>query len=111
MRRGRTLLLAAAWATGAHADPAPFDLSGPSLEVKVTRSAETLPISQVPNLAVGDRLVIKSILPATQSTHYLLVTAFLRGATNPPPKEWFIRCKVWTHECERDGLSVTVPPE
>jgi hypothetical protein len=52
------LLLAGAFA--AHADPAPFDLAGPSLEVKVGRGMATLPISEVPNLAPGDQLWIKA---------------------------------------------------
>ena len=44
----------------AHADPAPFDLAGPVLEVKVTRGEKTLPIAEVPNLAGGDRLWIQA---------------------------------------------------
>src|ERR1035437_3963951 len=32
-----------------------FDLSGPPIEVKVTRGGKTLPISEVPNLQPGDR--------------------------------------------------------
>jgi hypothetical protein len=107
----RLVLLAAIATVAAHADPAPFDLAGPSLEVKVTRGAITLPISRVPNLAAGDRVWIKSDLPATQSAHYLLVAAFLRGATNPPPAEWFSRCKTWTRPCEQEGLAVTVPQD
>ena len=54
-----TLLIAAT----AQADPAPFDLAGPILEVTVTRGGATLPISQVPNLAAGDSLWIKAALP------------------------------------------------
>ena len=78
--------LALANAIAAHADPAaPFDLVGPTLDVKVTRGSQTLPISEVPNLATGDHLAIEADFPATQSAHYLLVAAFLRGATNPPP--------------------------
>ncbi|HEY5102435.1 MAG TPA: hypothetical protein VII70_06600 [Steroidobacteraceae bacterium] len=109
----RSLLLAGAMAilgaVCAHADPAPFDLAGPILEVKVTRGAMSLPISEVPNLAVGDRLWIRADLPETQSAHYLLVAAFLRGATNPPPENWFFRCETWRAKCARDGLNVTVP--
>ena len=33
-----------------------FDLSGPPIEVKVTRAGKTLPISEVPNLQPGDRI-------------------------------------------------------
>ena len=112
--RFRTVLaatvLALANAMAAHADPAPFDLEGPVLDVKVTRGSDTLSISKVPNLATGDRLWIKADFPATQSAHYLLVAAFLRGATNPPPKEWFFNCETWTPKCA-SGLNITVPQE
>jgi hypothetical protein len=96
-------------AVEARADPAPFDLAGPILEAKVTRGTKTLPVSEVPNLAAGDRLWIQADLPATQSAHYLLVAAFLRGSTNPPPESWFFRCETWTGQCAREGLSITVP--
>jgi hypothetical protein len=96
-------------ATAAQAGPAPFDLAGPTLEVKIIRGAETLPIFEVPNLSVGDQIWIKADLPADQSEHYLLVIAFLSGSTNPPPKNWFYPCKTWTKECARDGLTVAVP--
>jgi len=87
----------------------PFDLAGPVLEATVTRAGTTLPASQVPNLAAGDRIWIKADLPASQSAHYLLVTAFLSGSTNPPPESWFTNCKTWTAKCALDGLTVTVP--
>jgi hypothetical protein len=93
----------------ADAGPAPFDLAGPTLEVKVTREGKTLPVSQVPNLVAGDRLWIKADLPANQSAQYLLVTAFLSGSTNPPPESWFFPCKTWSDQCGRDGFIVTVP--
>ncbi|HTY50619.1 MAG TPA: hypothetical protein VMB48_13105 [Steroidobacteraceae bacterium] len=102
------LLLAAA--VPARGDPAPFDLQGPVLTVQVTRAGHTLPISQVPNLAVDDRIWVKADLPRSQSAHYLLVIAFLRGSTNPPPQEWFHRCDTWKRSCAQ-GLTVTVPPE
>jgi hypothetical protein len=91
------------------AGPAPFDLAGPVLEVKITRGGVTLPAANVPNLAVGDRIWLKADLPATQSAHYLLVAAFLRGATNPPPESWFFPCKTWTGKCATEGLGITVP--
>jgi hypothetical protein len=90
------------------ADTAPFDLAGPSIEVRVTHAGKTLPIADVPNLAVGDRLWIKAALPATQSAPYLMVAAFLRGSTNPPPPHWFFRCETWTRRC-RNGMTITVP--
>ncbi len=94
----------------AAADPASFDLTGPEIQVQVTRGGKTLPVSQVPNLSAGDRLWIRAGLPASQSEHYILVAAFLRGATNPPPESWFYRCDTWSSRCS-DGLKVTVPGE
>ena len=91
------------------ADPAAFDLAGPSIEVEITRGERTLPVSQVPNLATGDRVRIKADLPPGQSAHYLMVATFLQGATNPPPKEWFHRCETWTSRCLKEGLILTVP--
>jgi hypothetical protein len=102
-------LIALAAAPGlVFADPAPFDLVGPSLDVKVTHAGATLPISETPNLSVGDQLWVKADLPAAQSVHYLLVIAFLRGATNPPPQSWFYRLETWG-PAARDGLKVAVP--
>ncbi len=109
--RCRLFLLAGLLAAAAHADPAPFDLAGPVLEVKVTRAGSTLPISQVANLATGDQLWIKADLPPTQSAHYLLVAAFLTGSTNPPPPNWFFLCETWARPCAQQGLSVTVPQD
>jgi len=91
------------------ADAAPFDLSGPTLEVKVTHGGVTLPISQVPNLAAGDQLEIRADLPTGQSVHYLLVAAFLRGATNPPPMSWFHKAETWNHKAGADVLKASVP--
>ncbi len=107
--RSRPLILAILLAAIAHSDPAPFDLAGPTLDVKITRGATTLPASQVPNLAAGDRIWIKADLPASQSAHYLLVAAFLSGSTNPPPESWFFPCKTWTGKCAREGLTAIVP--
>jgi hypothetical protein len=107
--RSRALILATLCAAAAHAVPAPFDLAGPTLEVKVTRGGRTLPAAQVPNLAAGDQVWIKVDLPATQSAEYLMVAAFLSGSTNPPPEKWFYPCKLWSAKCGKEGLSVTVP--
>jgi hypothetical protein len=98
-------------APGAHADPAPFDLAGPDLSVTVTRDGKTLPLAEVPNLAVGDKLYIHADLPPTQSAHYLLIAGFLRGSTNPPPSEWFFKCETWAKPCAQAGLTLTVPPD
>ncbi len=103
-----TTLLAVS--ASASADPAPFDLAGPALEASVTRGDATLPVSEVPNLAPGDRIWVKADLPDSQSARYLLVLAFLRGSTNPPPVAWFHRCDTWTRECATHGMTVTVPP-
>ena len=92
IRRFRSFLAVAvslAAVSCAWADPAPFDLTGPKLEVRVTRAGKTLPISEVPNLAAGDQVWIKADLPKGQAAHYLMVAAFLRGSTNPPPENWF----------------------
>src|SRR5450631_4269842 len=104
-------LLLAMVAAAAHAVPAPFDLAGPVLDVKITRGGTTLPAAEVPNLAPGDRIWLKADLPATQSVHYLMVAAFLRGSTNPPPEDWFFPCKTWTGKCAADGLTITVPQD
>jgi hypothetical protein len=104
-----TFFLLALMAATAAAAPAPFDLAGPIFDVKISRGSSTLPAGEVPNLAAGDRIWLKADLPPTQSAHYLMVAAFLRGATNPPPENWFFACKTWTGKCATDGLTVTVP--
>jgi hypothetical protein len=105
----RTALLFSLTALPALAGVAPFDLAGPDLQVTVGRGAQTLPIAQVPNLAPGDRLWIRADLPPTQSQHYLLVIGFVRGATNPPPRNWFYSCETWKRACAHDGLKLSVP--
>lgn len=105
----RSLVFASIFAGAARAGPAPFDLAGPVIEVKITRGAVTLPIAEVPNLAASDQIWIRADLPPSQSTHYLMVAAFLSGSTNPPPEAWFFPCKTWSAKCARDGLTVTVP--
>ncbi|HZT04935.1 MAG TPA: hypothetical protein VFA39_21980 [Steroidobacteraceae bacterium] len=96
-------------ALAAAAGVAPFDLIGPDLQVTESRGQETLPVAEVPNLASGDRLWIRADLPATQSQHYLLVIGFLRGATNPPPRDWFHACETWKRSCAQNGMKLTVP--
>jgi hypothetical protein len=103
------LLLTLVAATAAAGPPAPFDLAGPVFDVRISRGTSTLPAGEVPNLAAGDRIWLKADLPASQSAHYLMIAAFLRGATNPPPESWFFACKTWTGKCAADGLTVTVP--
>jgi len=99
-----TLLMAVT----ALADPAPFDLTGPDVLVRITHQGKTLPVAEVPNLSVGDKVWIKAALPPTQSARYLLVVAFLRGSTNPPPPQWFYPCDTWKRGCQQ-GMTVTVP--
>ena len=94
----------------AGADPAPFDLTGPSLRVRVTHGTTTLPIAQVPKLATGDRVAIAADLPTGKKddgARYLLVAAFLRGATEPPPKSWFSKAETW--KAKKGALALTVP--
>ena len=93
------------------ADTAPFDLSGPRIDVKVARGEKPLPIAQVPNLQPGDRIWIHPDLPDDQSARYLLVVAFLRGSTNPPPDHWFTKAETWNKKVREEGIYVTVPPE
>jgi len=50
----------------ARADVAAFDLSGPQVEVWVTRDGKTLPIAEVPNLHAGDKLWLHPELPPGQ---------------------------------------------
>ncbi|MEH3100371.1 hypothetical protein [Sphingomonas adhaesiva] len=86
---------------------ATFDLAGPALKVTVTRGAVSLPIAQVPGLRIGDRMTLSADLPDDQSARYLLVLAFLRGATNPPPKNWFFKAETWNRK--KATLEVAVP--
>jgi hypothetical protein len=103
------LLLTLMWTSMALADGAAFDLKGPMVEMNVTRAGKTLPIGDVANLRAGDRLWIHPALPDDQSVHYLLVVAFLRGTTNPPPENWFVRAETWKQETREEGIVVTVP--
>ncbi|MBB5710937.1 hypothetical protein [Sphingomonas xinjiangensis] len=91
------------------ADPAPFDLPGPGLHITVTRSGVTLPIGQVPDLEAGDKLVIRADLPEDQRIRFLLVSAFLSGATNPPPNKWIESAETWKRKDKDRLLSLTVP--
>src|SRR6202047_3221826 len=88
---------------------AAFDLSGPRVEMKVMRAGKTLPIANVPNLQAGDRLWIHPDFPDSQSVHFLVVVAFLRGATNPPPENWFTKAEAWNKQVREEGFFVTVP--
>lgn len=93
------------------ADNAAFDLIGPKVEVRVQRDRVTLPIAEVPSLQGGDRLWVHADLPDSQSVHYLMVIVFLRGATNPPPDNWFTRVETWNKAVHEEGVFVVVPQE
>ena len=95
----------------ARAENAAFDLVGPKIDVRVERDKQTRPIAEVPNLQAGDRVWIHPDLPDSQSVHYLMVVAFLRGATNPPPESWFTRAETWNKPVRDEGIFVTVPAE
>ncbi len=110
-RRLFLLLLGMLCALPVLADAPAFDLTGPKVDVHVKRGDLTLPIGQVPNLLPGDRLWIHPDLPESQSTHFVLVIAFLRGITNPPPPEWFTRVETWSRSAREEGVFVTVPQE
>lgn len=91
------------------ADPAPFDLPGPALGISVTRNGVTLPIGEVPALAEGDKLTIAADLPEDQRARFLLLSAFLSGATNPPPKDWIRTAETWKRKAKDKRLALTVP--
>jgi len=95
----------------ARGDSAAFDLTGPRVDMRVTRAGRTLSISDVPNFQPGDRIWIHPDFPEGQSAHYLLIVAFLRGSTSPPPENWFIRAETWTKKVRQEGIVVTVPQE
>jgi hypothetical protein len=86
-----------------------FDLAGPRVEMKVTRNGKPLPIADVANLQAGDRLWLHPDFPPDQSARFLLIVAFLRGSTNPPPENWFTRAETWTKQVREEGIVVTVP--
>lgn len=88
-----------------------FDLTGPRIDVRVTRGNKTLPIAAVPNLQPGDKLWLFADLPRTQSVHYLMVAVFLRGTTNPPPDNWFYKIETWNKKVREEGVTITVPDE
>lgn len=88
---------------------ATFDLSGPPLDIKVMRNGKTLPLANVPDLQPGDRLWLHPDFPDQQAARYLMVAVFLRGSTNPPPKEWFTEAQTWNPKVRDEGIYVTVP--
>ncbi|MGA2217663.1 MAG: hypothetical protein ABSG51_06235 [Terracidiphilus sp.] len=112
MRRYFLLLLLVCLSFGGWcADGPAFDLAGPKVDVHVKRGEVTLPIGETPNLLPGDRLWIHPDFPESQSEHYVLIVAFLRGSTNPPPPDWFTRVETRSRQAREEGVFVTVPTE
>ncbi|HEY6129280.1 MAG TPA: hypothetical protein VIW23_13975 [Candidatus Acidoferrum sp.] len=95
----------------ARAQAAAFDLTGPRVEMKVSRSGKSLPIAEAANFQAGDRIWIHPDFPESQSVKYLMIVAFLRGSTNPPPEEWFTRAETWNKKVRDEGIVVTVPKD
>lgn len=79
--------------------------------MKVSRSGKSLPIAEVANFQPGDRIWIHPDLPESQSVRYLMIVAFLRGSTNPPPEDWFTRAETWNKGVRQEGIVVTVPQD
>ena len=104
------ILLSICASTEAHSQ-ARFDLEGPKIDIRVTRGQVTLPIAAVPNLQPNDTLWLHPAFPPSQSVHYLLIVAFLRGTTNPPPDNWFTRIETWQKDVREEGVFITVPAE
>lgn len=90
---------------------AAFDLTGPRVEMKVSRAGKSLPIAEVANFQAGDRIWIHPDFPESQSVNYLMIVAFLRGSTNPPPEDWFTRAETWNKKVREEGILVTVPKD
>ena len=111
MSRARVLQFAFIFLSGSllWADTAAFDLTGPRIEVRVTRAGKTLPISKVPSLQPGDRLWIHPDMPEEQSVRFLMIPVFLRGSTNPPPEGWFTKVETWNKHVREEGVVITVP--
>jgi len=113
-RRARPLLLFVLAATtcaapAAAADPAPFELTGPDLRIEVKRGEQTLPIAKVPSLAAGDRITVHGAFSEEQGANFLVVSAFLRGASNPPPKDWLDKARTWKSKEKDKALVLDVP--
>ena len=61
--------------------------------------------------AGGDRIWVHPNLPDEQSVRYVLVAAFLRGVTNPPPESWFTKAETWNKQVREEGIVLTVPKD
>jgi hypothetical protein len=103
------LLAAGVFSCAQAAPPQSFDLTGPTVEATISRGDTTLPVAQAPHLSAGDKIAVKADFPENQSERYLMIVAFLRGPTNPPPKTWFFSCRTHKKACVDNRLTVTVP--
>lgn len=92
-------------------EAATFDLTGPRVEMKISRNGKSLPIAEVANFQPGDRIWIHADFPESQSVRYLMIVAFLRGSTNPPPEKWFTQAETWNKKVKEEGILVTVPQD
>lgn len=86
-----------------------FNVPGPLLQVNVRRGEESLPIYQVPSLQPGDILSVTSSFKEKEPVHWMLVSGFLRGATEPPPEKWFSEVDLWKHHNWDRAQQITVP--
>ena len=108
----RALLCAACvlLGTGTAVCDAAFDLDGPVVHATVTRGSRELPISAVPNLLPADNIWLHMDTPPGEAVHYLMIGAFLRNSTNPPPDNWFFKIECWNKSVQKNGARITVPP-
>jgi hypothetical protein len=63
----------------------------------------------VPSLSENDRLAIRADLPPDQGARFILVAAFLRGAANPPPRDWVHFAETWAKKEKDRSLDLVVP--
>ncbi len=48
-------------------------------------------------------------MPDGEAVRFLMIAAFLRGSTNPPPENWFTRVETWNKHVREEGIVITVP--
>src|SRR3546814_14486644 len=65
--------------------------------------------SDVCSSDLDDLLSIQADLPKDQGTKFLLLSAFLRGATNPPPEDWIRTVETWKRKDKDKTLWLQVP--
>jgi hypothetical protein len=94
-----------------HADSPAFDLPGPRWTCMSSAARLRCRLARFPTCFPETGCGFIPTLPESQSAHFVLIVAFLRGATNPPPPEWFTRVETWTRQAREEGVFVTVPAE